>query len=176
MEKAMAENMPAPYDLLLGRKTYEIFAAHWPFIENDPVAEQFNKSTKYVATNSLTSATWKNTKLLKNFTDDIQSIKKSNGVDLQVYGSGNMMQTLLQNRLIDEMNIWIFPVMIGSGKKLFETGVVPANMKLTKSISAKTGVIIAQYVPDGEIKLGSFALAEPTELELERRKKVEREG
>jgi dihydrofolate reductase len=177
MDSVMRENMSAPTDLLLGRKTYEIFAAHWPFMKDDPTGAQFDKATKYVATNTLTSATWKNTKLLKNFVDDIKALKISAGPDLMVHGSGNMIQSLLKHNLIDEMNIWIFPLLLGKGKKLFENGALPSNMKLKKSITSTTGVVITQYVPGGEIKVDeSFAMAEPSALELERRKKVAKEG
>ena len=177
MNKVMGENMATPTDLLLGRKTYEIFAAHWPFMKDDPMAEQFNKATKYVATNSLSSVTWENTKLLKDFVEDIKGLKKSDGNDLMVHGSGNMIQSLLRHNLIDEMNIWIFPLMLGKGKKLFVDGPLPSNMKLKKSVTSTTGVVITQYVPGGEIKVdGSFALATPSALELERRKKVAKEG
>jgi dihydrofolate reductase len=177
MMQAMGELSKSPYDLLLGRKTYEIFAAHWPFIENDPIADQFNKATKYVATNTLKSYTWKNTVLLNdNFTQQIKKIKEDNGADLQVHGSGNMLQTLLKHNLIDEMNIWIFPAVIGKGKKLFDSGVIPSNLKLKQSRISTSGVIITKYVPDGQIPLGSFALEKPTELELERRRKVKKEN
>jgi dihydrofolate reductase len=176
MMQAMGEGMKNPYDLLLGRKTYEIFAAHWPFIKNDPIAEQFNKANKYVATRTLKSATWQNTILLNDFVKEIKNIKQTDGIDLQVHGSGNMLQTLMKHNLIDEMNVWIFPLVIGKGKKLFEGGTVPSNLKLKKSRVSNSGVIIITYAPDGEIPLGSFAMAEPTQLELDRRTKVQTEA
>jgi len=159
MNESMAEASKVPYDLLLGRKTYDIFAAHWPFLKDDPMADKFNKATKYVATRTLKSGSWQNTVLLKDdFIKEVKKIKSSDGIELQVHGSGNMIQTLLKNNLIDEMRVWIFPLAIGNGKKLFAEGTVPSNLKLTNPVISKTGVIIATYVPDGEIRTGSFAL------------------
>src|SRR5688500_4021670 len=134
MMQVMAERPKTPYDLLLGRKTYEIFAAHWPFIKNDPTADEFNKATKYVATNTLKTFTWQNTVLLNNnLVQQIKKIKDSDGADLQVHGSSDLLQTLLKHQLIDEMNIWIFPAVIGKGKKLFGSGTIPSNLKLMYS-------------------------------------------
>ncbi|ACT92601.1 dihydrofolate reductase family protein [Dyadobacter fermentans] len=170
MGQVMDEGMSRPYDLLLGRKTYDIFAAHWPFMENDPTAEQFNACNKYVATQTLKDATWQNTVLLNGDTlAQLKALKSEDGIDLQVHGSADFIQTLLRHNLIDEMNIWIFPLVIGQGKKLFANGTVPSNLKLTKHSVSSTGVIMTTYVPDGEIKVGSFALEEPTELEIKRR-------
>jgi len=173
MGQVMGEGMSQPYDLLLGRKTYDIFAAHWPFIENDPTAEQFNACTKYVATQTLKEASWQNTELLNGDTvAQIKALKATDDVDLQVHGSCDFIQTLLRHNLIDEMNIWIFPLVIGHGKKLFAGGTIPSNLKLTKHAISRTGVIITTYVPDGEIKTGSFALDEPNELEIKRREGI----
>ena len=173
MMQAMGEASQVPYDLLLGRKTYEIFAAHWPFLENDPTADKFNKATKYVATRTLKSATWENTKLLqKDMAEQIKQLKSQDGIELQVHGSGNLIQTLLKHNLIDEFRVWIFPAVIGKGKRLFEDGTVPANLKLTDHKVSGSGVIITTYVPNGEIQIGSFALEEPTAQETERREKV----
>ncbi len=173
MEEIMTEDLARPFDLLLGRKTYEIFAAHWPFIEGDPTATMFNDCTKYVATKTLTSATWQNTVLLhEDFVSAVRKIKAAHGPDLQVHGSSNMIQSLLKNNLVDELNIWIFPVVIGQGKRLFEAGINPRALKLVKHRMATTGVILTTYKPDGDIQLGTFALEEPTELEKERRKSI----
>lgn len=177
MRNIMGEASHIPYDLLLGRKTYEIFAAHWPFIKNDPIGDKFNKATKYVATNTLKSATWENTTLLNDdFVQQIKKIKSQDGIELQVHGSGNLLQTLFNQKLIDEMRIWIFPAVLGKGKRLFEEGALPSNLKMTGSRISGSGVIIATYVPAGEIPIGSFALPEPSELEIARRKKVKKEN
>lgn len=173
MGQVMGEGMANPYDLLLGRKTYDIFAAHWPFIENDPTADQFNTCNKYVATQTLKDATWQNTVLLNGSTvEQVKALKAGEGIDLQVHGSCDLIQTLLRHNLVDEMNIWIFPLVIGHGKKLFADGTVPSNLKLNKHTVSGTGVIITTYVPDGEIKTGSFALDDPNELETKRREGV----
>ncbi|HEY0677019.1 MAG TPA: dihydrofolate reductase family protein [Chitinophagaceae bacterium] len=173
MMQVMAEASQTPYDMLLGRKTYEIFAAHWPFVKNDPMADILNKAKKYVATNTLKSATWENTELLNgNVVEKVKKIKAEDGIDLLIYGSGNFIQTLLKNNLIDELRLWIFPLVIGNGKKLFAEGVVPANLKLENYKVSDSGVIMTTYIPSGEIKTGSFALDEPTDLEIKRRKEI----
>jgi dihydrofolate reductase len=177
MSEVMEDASQTPYDLLLGRKTYEIFAAHWPYQEDDAIADKFNKATKYVATKTLTAPTWQNTILLsKDFLQQIKKIKSEDGIELQVHGSSNLLQTLFNHRLVDEMRVWIFPAVLGKGKRLFEEGAVPSNLKLVDSKVSGSGVIITTYVPNGEISTGSFAMENPTSLELKRREKVEHEN
>ncbi|CAG5074736.1 putative protein YyaP [Dyadobacter sp. CECT 9623] len=159
MNDAMIEAMKNPYDLLLGRVTYEIFAAHWPLLKDDPTADMFNRINKYVATDTLTNASWENTVLLNHDTiKQIKSLKSTNGIDLQVHGSSNLIQSLLQHGLIDQMNIWIYPLVIGKGKRLFGNGTVPSNFKLVSHAISTTGVIITSFEANGEIPIGSFAL------------------
>ncbi|MCF2489106.1 dihydrofolate reductase family protein [Dyadobacter sp. CY347] len=158
MNEAMIEAMKKPYDLLLGRVTYEIFAAHWPTLKDDPTADLFNRINKYVATNSLTDTAWENTVLLNQDTiEQIKNLKLTEGIDLQVHGSGNLIQSLLRHGLIDQMNIWIYPLVIGKGKRLFGEGTVPANFKLVKHIVSTTGVIITSFEQNGKVPIGSFA-------------------
>jgi dihydrofolate reductase len=177
MGQVMSESMEKPFELLLGRKTYEIFAAHWPFMKDDPVAELFNKINKYVVSKSLEEVDWKNSFLIKNdIVREINKLKENDGPELQVHGSSNLLQTLIKQKLIDEFRIWIFPVTIGKGKRLFDKGTIPSGFKLIDSKISSTGVIIASYIPDGEIKSGSFALDNPTEAEIERRKKLSSEN
>jgi dihydrofolate reductase len=177
MGQVMSESMEKPFELLLGRKTYEIFAAHWPFMKDDPVAELFNKINKYVVSKSLEEVDWKNSFLIKNdIVREIKKLKENDGPELQVHGSSNLLQTLIKQKLIDEFRIWIFPVTIGKGKRLFDKGTIPSGFKLIDSKISSTGVIIASYIPDGEIKSGSFALDNPTEAEIERRKKLSSEN
>lgn len=177
MMKTMEEASQTPYDLLLGRKTYEIFAAHWPFLENDPMADKFNKATKYVATKTLRAPTWKNTTILNgDFVQQIKKIKSQDGIEIQVHGSANLLQTLFRHQLADEMRVWIFPAVVGKGKRLFEEETLSSNLKMIDSKVSGSGVIIATYVPNGEISIGSFALEDPTALEVDRRKKVEMEN
>ena len=172
---AMGEIFGRPFDLLLGRKTYEIFAAHWPHVTdpNDPIAGLFNKVTKYVASRSKPKLSWQNSAWLGE--DTVAALKQLNGEDgpdLLVQGSGDLIQTLLKNSLVDEFSVLIFPVVLGKGKRLFGDGTTPAGLKLVKSRSFPTGVIVATYAPDGAVRTGSFQLAEPTEAEMERRRKL----
>lgn len=172
---AMGEIFGRPFDLLLGRKTYDIFAAHWPYVTdpNDPIAGIFNQVTKYVASRSNPKLTWQNSRLLGvDIVAALQKLKSENGPDLLVQGSSELLQTLWKNGLVDEFSVLIFPVVLGKGKRLFGEGAIPAGLKLVKSKSYPTGVIVANYAPDGEVRTGSFQLAEPTEAELERRRKL----
>jgi dihydrofolate reductase len=172
---SLGEIFGRPFDLLLGRKTYEIFAGHWPYITdpNDPIASVFNRITKYVASRSTPTLSWQNSQLLGR--DVIQSLKKlksEDGPDLLVQGSSDFLQTLWQNRLVDEFSLLIFPVVLGKGKRLFGNGAAPSGLRLVKSKSYPTGVIVANYEPAGEVKIGDFQLAEPSAAELERRRKL----
>jgi dihydrofolate reductase len=172
---AMGEIFGRPFDLLLGRKTYEIFAAHWPYVTdpNDPIAGTFNRITKYVASRSDRTLAWQNSQLLgKDVVAALKKLKSGDGPDLLVQGSSDLLQTLWQNRLVDEFSVLIFPLVLGKGKRLFGTGAVPAGLKLVKSQSFPTGVIVTKYEPDGAVKTGDFQLAEPSAAELERRRNL----
>ncbi len=152
----VSRQMAEPFDLLLGRKTYEIFAAYWPKEDNE-IAKKFNKCTKYVASKTLKKLDWENSVLLRgDVAKEIKKLKEGDGPDLQVYGSGNFVQTLLKNDLVDEMRLKIYPITLGLGKKLFAEGTKPAGFKLTYSKVSTTGVIIATYQRDGEVKTGSM--------------------
>ncbi|HVO76009.1 MAG TPA: dihydrofolate reductase family protein [Ignavibacteriaceae bacterium] len=173
MGKVMDEFMAKPFELLLGRKTYEIFAAHWPYVKNDPVADKFNSIKKYVVSRTVNKLNWSNSYLIKNnVVQEIKKLKEQNGPELQVHGSGNLIKTLINANLIDLFNLWIFPVAVGKGKQLFGEGTNASNLKLVDVKSSTTGVIIAAYEPAGELKTGSFALENETEEELERRRKL----
>jgi len=172
MGEEMGAFMSKPFDLVLGRGTYEIFAAHWPY-SDEPAAEPLNNATKYVASTTLESVDWQNSQLIEgDVPAGIQRLKEEDGPELQVHGSAGLIQTLLEHGLVDEFRVWIFPVLIGSGKRLFGDGTVPAGLRLTDSKTSSSGVIIASYEPAGELPKGSFALEEPTEAELERRAKL----
>ena len=163
MGKIMDERMSKPFELLLGRRTYEIFAAHWPHIKNDPAADKLNSVKKYVISRILTRAEWNNSYVIKkDVVSEIRKLKEQEGPEIQVHGSSNLIQTLLKNHLIDEYHIWTFPVTVGKGKRLFHEGAVPSNMKLVNSNVSGTGVIIAVYEPGEELKTGSFALDNTT--------------
>ena len=158
MGKVMAEQMGHPYDLLLGRKTYEIFAAYWPKARDVPGADGLNKARKYVVSKTPRKLDWNNSVLVTgNIPEEIKKLKRQNGPELQVHGSSNLIQTLLKNDLVDEFRLKIYPVSIGHGKRLFGDGTMPAGFKLLESKSSTTGVIVATFGRDGEIKTGSFA-------------------
>ena len=169
---SLGEIFGRPFDLLLGRKTYDIFAAHWPYVTdpNDPIARVFNQVTKYVASRSNPKLTWRNSQLLgEDIIASLRKLKGEDGPDLLVQGSSDLLQTLWKNGLVDEFSVLIFPVLLGSGKRLFGNGAPPTGLKLVKSQSYLTGVIVANYKPDGAVKTGDFQLAEPAEAELQRR-------
>jgi dihydrofolate reductase len=158
MESAMGESTSKPFDLVLGRRTYEIFAAHWPHAE-EPGAELFNRATKHVASTTLEELGWENSKLIEGeVPEGVRALKAMDGPELQVHGSGNLIQTLLEHGLVDEFRLWIFPLALGGGKRLFEGGTVPAGLELTSSEVSSTGVILATYRSGVEIRYGSFAL------------------
>ena len=152
--KVMEEQMSRPFDLLLGRKTFEIFASYWPYQEGkNPI----NEATKYVPSNTLTAHEWKKSVFLKgNIADQIRRLKQQEGPDLQVHGSGILIQTLLEHDLVDEFWLKIFPVVIGKGKRLFSEGTLPGAFELQESKTSPSGVVIASYTRAGELKTGSF--------------------
>ena len=158
MGKVMAEQMGHPYDLLLGRKTYEIFAAYWPKAKDVPGADGLNKARKYVVSKTPRKLDWNNSVLVTgNIPEEIKKLKRQDGPELQVHGSSNLIQTLLKHDLVDEFRLKIYPVSIGHGKRLFGDGTIPASFKLLESKTSTTGVIVATYGRDGAIKTGSFA-------------------
>jgi dihydrofolate reductase len=170
---AMGEIFGRPFDLLLGRKTYDIFAAHWPYVTdpNGPIAGPFNRVTKYVASRANPTLTWQNSRWLGADTvASLRTLKREDGPDLLVQGSGDLLQTLWKNGLVDEFSVLIFPVVLGRGKRLFGDGTTPAGLTLVKARSFPTGVIVANYRPDGAVRTGDFQLAEPSEAEVERRR------
>jgi dihydrofolate reductase len=172
MGQAMTEFMGKPFDLILGRKTYEIFAAHWPH-SDEPGAAELNGATKYVASKTLDRLDWENSTLLEGDVGEaVARLKEEDGPELQVHGSSDLIQTLLRRDLIDEFRVWTFPVVLGSGKRLFGEGVPPRTLKLIDSQVSSTGVVMGTYQPGGEVQPGSFALEEPTEAELRRRQSL----
>ena len=146
-----------PFDLLLGRKTYEIFAAYWPTSDEQPMADRLNRAKKYVASTTLHKLEWINSTSIKgDIVDEIKKLKDQTGPEIQVHGSSNLIQTLLKNDLIDEFRLKIFPLTIGAGKRLFGDGTIPASFKLLESSNSPAGVIMANYSRSGDIKTGSF--------------------
>jgi dihydrofolate reductase len=160
----------APYELLLGRGTYEIFAAHWPY-DQGPIADHLNSTRKHVASTTLKEVDWNNSTLITgDVAEYVATLKSEDGPEIQVHGSPGLVQTLLEHDLIDEFRLWIFPIVVGTGKRFFGAGAIPAALKLVDSKVSKTGVTINVYERAGDINTGSFEFDEPTEAELERRR------
>jgi len=154
--KIMSEQMGQPFDLLLGRKTYDIFASYWPQ-QSDETAASFSKATKYVVSNGTVNTDWKDTVQIKgDVVAGIRELKQQDGPMLQVHGSGNMIQTLLANDLADELWLKTFPVTLGKGKRLFAEGTHAAAFQLIDSTTTPAGVIFASYRRNGDVQLGSF--------------------
>ena len=153
--QVMGEQMSKPMELLLGRRTYDIFASYWPHHESDwPGVNTF---TKYVASNTLNDPKWNNTVVLDgDVIEKIRKLKSEEGPDLQVHGSSNFIQTLLKNDLIDEFWLKILPITLGKGKRLFGSGSIPATFKLTDSKVSPVGVIFANFKREGDVQTGSF--------------------
>lgn len=152
----MSKQMSMPFDLLLGRKTYDIFAGYWPKQEGD-IAGPFNACTKYVVSDSAPELTWENSTLIDgDVVAKLQELKQQDGPMLQVHGSANMIQTLLKHDLVDELWLKTFPVTLGSGKRLFADGTASVRFELTESSVSPKGVIFANYKRAGDIETGSF--------------------
>jgi dihydrofolate reductase len=159
MRQVMTEAMSTPFDLVLGRRTYEIFAAYWPHAPEEAGANPLNDATKYVASRSRPTLEWEKSVLIEgDAAEGIAELRKEDGSELQVHGSGNLIQTLMGHNLVDQYRLWVFPLVIGSGKRLFSDGTIPSGLKLVDSKVSTTGVVIGTYEPAGEIVTGSFAL------------------
>jgi dihydrofolate reductase len=177
LEQWIGPYLARPADLLLGRRTYEIFAAHWPYITDDPLADGLNSARKYVASTTLDKVEWNNSTLLEgDVAGAVAALKEADGPEIQVHGSGNLIQTLLRHDLVDELRLMTFPLVLGTGKRLFADGTVPAGVKVVSSTITGNGVVATVYERAGAIEYGSFALDQPTEAELARREKLAREG
>jgi len=154
--KVLDEQWREPFDLLLGRKTFEIFASYWPYHEEQGPGPGINNATKYVASNTLNSHDWKKSVFLKgDVAEEVRKLKQQDGPDIQVYGSGNLIQTLLKHDLIDAFWLKICPITLGTGKRLFAEGTIPAAFKVSKSQVSPTGVIVANLERAGEVQTGT---------------------
>jgi dihydrofolate reductase len=159
MGQVMQEATEKPFDLVLGRKTYDIFAAHWPNAPEDECGKTFNEAAKHVASRSRPELSWVNSALIgDDVVAGVNELKRQDGPELQVHGSGDLVQTLMRHGLVDRYRLWVFPVVAGSGKRLFADGAVPSALTLVDSAVSSTGVFIGSYEPAGEIVTGSFAL------------------
>ena len=157
LNEDMSKTMSVPFDLILGRKTYDIFAGYWPQHADEPFGKPLNDATKYVASRGSLKLDWKDSHQLESdVAQAVAKLKEQDGPELQVYGSGDLAQTLMRNNLVDEFHLMVFPLVIGSGKRLFADGTIPAALTLTESAVSKSGVMIGTYVPAGEIVTGSY--------------------
>jgi dihydrofolate reductase len=176
MGRVMDDATARPFDLLLGRKTYEIFAAYWPH-QDDSMGRKLNGAKKYVATRTLKTLEWQNSQRLgSDLRAELQRLKGEDGPEILVMGSSNLIQSLLARDLIDEFRLWTFPLVLGKGKRVFETGAPAMNFALIDTKASTTGVIVSTYERAGEVKAGSFVSKEPSAAEIERRKKLAKEG
>ncbi len=160
MGRTMVERTQQADGLLLGRKTYEIFAAHWPRVGgDDPIGAKLNSVRKYVASTTLDTVDWNNSTLLSgDVAGAVAELKRQAGGEIQVMGSGELIQTLMRHDLVDEYRLMVFPVLLGSGKRLFADGTMPAGLELAEATTSSTGVAIHTYRRAGEVQHGSFAL------------------
>jgi dihydrofolate reductase len=176
MGEYIGEGFSTPFDLLLGRKTYEIFAAHWPFTEEEP-AGLFNGITKYVATSSAEPLAWQNSvKLEGDVPEAVARLKEGDGPDLLTQGSAVLVRALLVAGLVDELSLLVFPVLLGHGKRWYGEDAKAGNWQLQSSRTSTTGVLMSRYTPKGPIRIGDFQLAEPSAAEQARREKMKVEG
>jgi dihydrofolate reductase len=169
LRRGTAENFGRPFDLVLGRKTYDIWASFWPHVDVDPtsntfaagaaeIAKSFNQATKYVASRSRSEFAWQNSQWLgSDAAAAVRELKRGDGRDLLTQGSSDFVQTLLAADLIDELRLLIYPVALGTGKRLFGTGTRPAAFRLTRSVASSSGVLVATYERAGDVRTGSFA-------------------
>jgi dihydrofolate reductase len=167
----------AEYDLLLGKRTYDIFAAYWPDNQDNPIGEKFQRINKYVLTHSDKPLEWANSHRIAGKTADaVAELKRSEGRDLLIQGSSTLYVPLLAEGLIDRLILMTFPVILGAGKRIFDGSQAPGALKLTDHSVSGTGVVFAAYEPAGEVQTGTFATKEPSQAELELREKIKEGG
>ncbi|MFO1500417.1 MAG: dihydrofolate reductase family protein [Verrucomicrobiota bacterium] len=175
--RVIGEIVAGDFGLLLGRRTYEIFAAYWPNHDDNPIGKAFNKATKYVVTNSLHQLDWKNSqKIDGNTVTEVRRLKASPGPQLHIWGSGDLLQTLIAADLVDEFRIWVYPVVLGKGKRLFENGLPPRALTLVESQRTSDGVLMNTYQPAGPVPKAPTQREKPSKAELVRRKKLKKES
>jgi dihydrofolate reductase len=172
MEQPFGKVIEAEYDLLLGKRTYDIFSAYWPYNQDNPIGEKFQRINKYVLTHSDEPLTWENSNKLSGDTAAaVRELKKSEGRDLLIQGSSTIYPPLLSAGLIDSLLLMTFPVLLGRGKSIFDGTQRPGRMKMTDHFVSASGVSFATYEPAGDVPTGSFETKEPSEAELRRREK-----
>ncbi|MES3037000.1 MAG: dihydrofolate reductase family protein [Bdellovibrionota bacterium] len=172
MNKAMERFFKVPYDLLLGRRTYDLFANHWGVLgESDPLGAAFLKARKYVMTRGSQPLDWKNSERVHNV-EALKNVKAGMGPDIVIQGSSSLYPALFKAGLIDKLFVMTFPVVLGNGKRLFGEGTPPFKMKMVSSESASSGVVMAMYEPAGEVPIGNFKLPNPSPGEIERQRQM----
>jgi dihydrofolate reductase len=177
LDQAIGEIISGEFDMLLGRRTYEIFSAYWPYAGDNPIAKAFNKATKYVVTRSLDQLDWENSRhMVGDVVDEVRRLKASDGPALHIWGSSELLQTLIAADLVDEFRIWVFPLVLGEGKRLFENGVPARGLTLVETRSTPRGALINTYRPAGPLPKGSVQPESPSEAELARRRKLAAES
>jgi dihydrofolate reductase len=159
MGQVMGEATSRPFAMVLGRRTFDIMAAYWPHAPEEEGGKVFNEATKYVASRGRPNLeAWSNSVLIEgDAAEGLAALKAEDGPELQVHGSANLVQTLLRHKLVDQFRLWVFPLVIGSGKRLFSEGTIPSGLTLVDHKVSTTGVVIGTYEPAGEIATGSFA-------------------
>ena len=171
--EALGEIMSGEFDLLLGRRTYEIFAAYWPHAGDNPIAKAFNRAAKFVVTRSLDRLDWANSQPIGgDAVDGIRRLKASDGPELHIWGSSELLQTLIAADLVDEFRVWVYPLVLGRGRRLFEKGVPPRGLTLVESRRGSTGVLLNTYRPAGPLPRPSLDPGNPSAAELARRTKL----
>lgn len=172
LEEPFGKVIDAEYDLLLGKRTYDIFSAYWPHNQDNPIGEKFQRINKYVLTHSNDPLEWDGSHRLSGDTAEaVAELKQSEGRDLLIQGSSTLYAPLLSARLIDRLVLMTFPVVLGNGKRIFDGSEKPGALKLVDHFVTNTGVVFTSYEPAGEVQTGSFETREPSEAELERRQK-----
>jgi dihydrofolate reductase len=171
--QALDEIMAGEFDLLLGRRTYDIFAAYWPHAGEGTIANAFNRAGKHVVTNTLDRCDWAHTQILAgDAVENVRRLKASDGPELHIWGSGQLLQTLIAADLVDEFRVWTYPVVLGQGRRLFAAGAPPRALTLVKSLSTSRGVLLNTYHPAGPLPPAPAPPDTPSEAELARREKL----
>lgn len=151
LHETISEIISGEFEMLLGRRTYDIFASYWPLHDDDPIGKAFNKAKKYIATRTLDHLDWNNAQILRDVVGEVGRLRASEGPEIHIWGSSNLLQTLISAGLVDEHRLWIAPVVLGGGKRLFENGVPAGAMSLVDTKVTSTGMIINTYRPAGAL-------------------------
>lgn len=151
LHETISEIISGEFEMLLGRRTYDIFASYWPLHDDDPIGKAFNKAKKYIATRTLDHLDWNNAQILRDVVEEVGRLRASEGPEIHIWGSSNLLQTLISAGLIDEHRLWIAPVVLGGGKRLFENGIPAGSLSLVDTKVTSTGMIINTYRPAGAL-------------------------